>query len=82
MSYIKACKALSMELKSIDAFTVSYEKVTSEESFILSFLKCYKQNRKEGTETPFEMSLRVSRGENNNLSNNTLGRQWSLKMIY
>jgi len=27
------------------------------------------------------MSSRDSRGENNNLSNHTLGRQWSLKMI-
>lgn len=58
------------------------KKVTLEEPFILSFLKGNKQNRKEGTETPIEMSLRVSRGENNNLSNNMLGRQWSLKMIY
>lgn len=71
-----------MELKSIDAFAVSYEKSNFGKSpSYWAFLKCYKQNRKEGTETPIEMSLRVSRGENNNLSNNTLGRQWSLKMI-
>jgi len=39
MSYIKACKALSMELKSTNAFAVSYEKRKKEESFLLSFFE-------------------------------------------